>query len=88
MTIRILTLIDASDAGAKLKQMCDVAVPENTMPLMGGAVGTRITLDITEITIFSGRPRFRGVIVRSTEPVGQSSQLNPPAPSKAPVAKV
>jgi hypothetical protein len=72
-TIRILTLIDASPTGAKLKQMCDLSVPETFIPLRGGAVGQAITVDITEITIFSGRPRLRGVIVaQKLPPIGGS----------------
>lgn len=61
---RILTLIDATKEGAKMKQMCDISVPETFMPLAGQSQGTQITVDITEISIFSGRPRLRGVLVR------------------------
>jgi hypothetical protein len=77
--IRILTLVDASSEGAKLKQMCDAAVPENMLPLAGNSQGTKITFDITEISIFSGRPRLRGVVVKET-PTAK------PAPTASPKA--
>lgn len=49
---RVLTLVDATSNGPKMKQMCDLTVPETFMPLAGQSQGTPITVDITEISIF------------------------------------
>lgn len=63
---RVLSLVDVGE-GARLKQIIEFNAPEDFKPEVGKAVGTRVVLDITEISMFGNRPRLRGVVVPAGE---------------------
>ena len=57
MHSRMLTLLDVGE-GARMKQLIDWNAAEHKID-----VGDTIVLDITEISMFSNRPRVRAVLV-------------------------
>ncbi len=59
---RVLSLVDVGE-GHRLKQIIEFNAPDDFKPQQGKAVGTRVVLDITEVSMFGNRPRFRGVVV-------------------------
>ena len=61
---RVLCLVDVGE-GVKLKQIIEWNAPDDFKPDPGKAIGSRVTLDITEIAMFGSRPRLRAVVVPS-----------------------
>lgn len=59
-TNRVLSLLDASTEGKKLKQVVDLSLPDDA-PAVG--IGKVIMVEVTEFQEFSGRPRIRGTIL-------------------------
>jgi hypothetical protein len=69
---RVLSLLDDSSEGKKLKQVVDLSLDAET-PAVG--IGSTITVEVTEFQEFSGRPRIRGTIL--TQDKGGKSAAAP-----------
>lgn len=63
---RMLSCVDVGE-GVKLKQIFEWSAPDDFKPDLGKAIGTRITLDITEIGMFGTRPRLRAIVVPASK---------------------
>jgi hypothetical protein len=68
-TNRIVTFLDASSEGKKLKQVIDLQLPGDH-PAVG--LDRVVEVEVTEFQEFSGRPRIRGTIL-TPAPGGKQS---------------
>lgn len=61
---QIVTIVDQDKSGHRLRQSVDVVLmDEAKQQFAGKLLDKRVELSISEISIFGGRPRFRGNII-------------------------
>jgi hypothetical protein len=69
---RVLSLLDASTEGKKLKQVVDLSLEAEAAAV---GIGKTIRVEVTEFQEFSGRPRIRGsIVVESGKPQASAAR--------------
>lgn len=61
---QMLSVVDQEQNGVRCKQSCDYILSDDEKEVWSGKLqDKKIVLGISEISIFGGRPRFRGKIL-------------------------